>query len=138
MRIIAGRFKGNRLKVPRSDVRPTSDRLRGSLFSALGDKMLQGSLWLDAFAGTGAVGIEALSRGAEHVIFNDRDRIAYQVVRDNLERCGIEEGCTLVRKDVFVLLRTPSQSLQKTCQRSFSGPAIRFWSLPQVAIQNPA
>ena len=76
--------------------------------------MIQDSLWLDAFAGTGAVGIEALSRGAKHVIFNDRDHVACQVVRDNFERCGIEKGFTLVKKDVFVLLRNPPSDL---CRR---------------------
>jgi len=107
VRIIAGTFKGQKLSVPRRHIRPTSERLRGSLFSALGDEMLAGSIWLDAFAGTGAVGIEALSRGAKHVVFNDRDRSAYKAVEDNLNRCGVTTGFSVLRKDVFVLLRNP-------------------------------
>ena len=107
MRIIAGKFKGQRLSVPRSNVRPTSERLRGSLFNALGEKMLRSSFWLDAFSGSGAVGIEALSRGAEHVVFNDRDRLAHKVAVGNIERCGISEGFTMLQKDVFVLLMDP-------------------------------
>jgi len=111
MRIIAGRFKGQRLTVPREKVRPTSERLRGSLFNALGEKSLVDSLWLDAFAGSGAVGIEALSRGAQHVLLNDRDRFACQVIRVNLERCGISTGFSILQKDVFGLLRDPPSSL---------------------------
>ena len=113
MRIIAGEFKGQRLKVPRHNVRPTSDRLRESLFNALGEKMITDSLWLDAFAGSGAVGIEALSRGAKHVVFNDRDRVALKVTEENLELCGISTGFTMFRKDVFVLLRNPPDSISR-------------------------
>ena len=111
MRVIAGEYKGQRLSVPRRKVRPTSERLRGSLFSALDDKMLASSYWMDAFAGSGAVGIEALSRGAKHVVFNDRDRFACKVVEENLERCGISTDFTLIQKDVFVLLRNPPAKL---------------------------
>lgn len=107
MRVIAGKFKGRRLTVPRANVRPTSERLRGGLFNALGEKRIVDSLWLDAFAGSGAVGIEALSRGAGHVVFNDRDELALKVIGSNLESCGISAGLTVLRKDVFVLLRNP-------------------------------
>jgi len=110
MRIIAGEFKGQRLTVPRDKVRPTSERLRESLFNALGEELVMNSLWLDAFAGSGAVGIEALSRGAQHVLFNDRDRFAHEVIRSNLERCGVSTGFTVLQKDVFVLLRDPPAS----------------------------
>ena len=113
MRVIAGKFKGQKVSVPRRDVRPTSERLRGSLFSALSEKMLANSYWLDAFAGSGAVGIEALSRGAKHVVFNDRDRFACKAVEDNLEHCGIYKDFTLLRKDTFVLLRDPPAQLSR-------------------------
>jgi 16S rRNA (guanine966-N2)-methyltransferase len=109
MRIISGKYKGQRLLVPREGVRPTTDRLRGSLFSALGQDIVAGSRWVDAFAGSGAVGIEALSRGAEHVFFSDRNPGAVRILRTNLERCGIEQGASVVNKDVFVLLRKPSE-----------------------------
>lgn len=111
MRIIAGKLKGQELRVPRRGVRPTSERLRGSLFDALGEKVIRNSLWLDAFAGSGVVGIEALSRGAECIVFNDRDRYACNVVEDNLNQCGVSTGFFLFRKDVFVLLRDPPTAL---------------------------
>ena len=111
MRIISGRYKGKRLVVPRDGVRPTTDRLRGSLFSALGRDEVNGSRWVDAFAGSGSVGIEALSRGADHVFFSDRDPTAVRILKTNLERCGIESGFSVVKKDVFVLLRKPPLEL---------------------------
>jgi 16S rRNA (guanine966-N2)-methyltransferase len=107
MRIIAGSLKGKRLSVPRQNVRPTSERLRGGFFDALGEAMLMDSVWLDLFAGSGAVGIEALSRGAKHVVFNDRDRFSYKIIKENIERCGLTEGFSLYRKDAFVVLRDP-------------------------------
>ena len=80
MRIIAGSLKGRRLKVPDWDgVRPTSDKLRETLFNVLGPGV-QGARVLDGYAGTGAVGIEALSRGAAHVTFVDADRRATGLV----------------------------------------------------------
>ena len=73
MRIVAGQFKGRRLKTPTWDgLRPTSDRLRETLFNILGD-VVRGARALDGYAGTGAIGIEAVSRGAAHVTFVERD-----------------------------------------------------------------
>jgi 16S rRNA (guanine966-N2)-methyltransferase len=83
MRVIAGRFGGRRLLAPRGlTTRPTSDRVREALFSMLGD--IQGNVVLDLFAGTGALGIEALSRGAKRAVFVERDRAAVQSLRANL------------------------------------------------------
>jgi len=104
MRIISGKYGGRRLAAVRGDVRPTSDRLRETLFNVLPD--VDGSIWLDAFAGSGAVGIEALSRGARHVIFNDRSKDAIRMVKKNLELCGVEEGYVIREQDVFTLLRS--------------------------------
>jgi 16S rRNA (guanine966-N2)-methyltransferase len=91
MRVIAGRLGGRRLKAPhgRLTTRPTSDRVREALFSMLGD--LRGSVALDLFAGTGALGIEALSRGAERTVFVERDRTAVQALRANLAALGLAE-----------------------------------------------
>ena len=88
MRIIAGRWRGRRLKALRGrDVRPTSDRVRESWMAALGP-YLEGAAVLDLFAGSGALGFEALSRGAERVVFVERARNALKAIRDNAELLG--------------------------------------------------
>ncbi|WP_320669944.1 16S rRNA (guanine(966)-N(2))-methyltransferase RsmD [Patulibacter defluvii] len=90
MRVIGGRFGGRRLDAPPgTGTRPTADRVRESLFSILGP--LDGERVLDLFAGSGALGLEALSRGAEAVTFVERDRRAAAVLRDNLGRLGVGE-----------------------------------------------
>src|SRR6266705_1194768 len=96
MRIIAGKFRSRRLRsLPGLDIRPTSDRLRETLFNILtggNPAALEGSVWLDLFAGTGAVGIEALSRGAAMVYFVESSKPAAEVLRQNLQSLGIAEG----------------------------------------------
>lgn len=95
MRIIAGTAKRRRLFSPDwSGLRPTSDRLRGTLFDILGDR-IQGVRVLDGCAGTGAVGIEALSRGAEHVEFVERDARAVALIRRNVAQCELMSRCTI-------------------------------------------
>ena len=90
MRVVAGACGGRRLIAPRGDVtRPTSDRVREALFSVLGPSV-QGARVLDLFAGSGALGIEALSRGAAAAVFVDRAPRAIEVVRANLAGLGIE------------------------------------------------
>ncbi|MDQ3069930.1 MAG: 16S rRNA (guanine(966)-N(2))-methyltransferase RsmD [Acidobacteriota bacterium] len=100
MRVIAGRAKGRRLDSPTWDgLRPTSDRLRESLFNILAPR-IEGARVLDGYAGTGAVGIEALSRGAAHVTFIEKDDRALKLIRANLERAGMKPGenaCTIIR-----------------------------------------
>lgn len=104
MRVIAGRFRSRRLKsVPGLAVRPTPDRLRESLFSIIAPR-LPGALFLDAYAGNGAVGIEALSRGAKHVVFIERSPAAIGVLRQNLDSLGIEDEATVLRGNVLTLL----------------------------------
>jgi 16S rRNA (guanine966-N2)-methyltransferase len=96
MRVIAGRFGGRRLSAPRGrTTRPTSDRVREALFSMLGE--LDGIVALDLFAGTGALGIEALSRGAERVVFMERDASAVAALRANLAALGLSESEAMVR-----------------------------------------
>jgi 16S rRNA (guanine966-N2)-methyltransferase len=96
MRVIAGRFGGRRLKAPKGRVtRPTSDRVREALFSMLGE--MRGVVALDLFAGTGALGIEALSRGAERVVFVERDVAATAVLRANLAGLGLGQDEAEVR-----------------------------------------
>lgn len=106
MRIIAGRFKGRKLATVRGAIRPTPDRLRETLFDVLGTAVVD-SVWIDLFAGSGAVGIEALSRGARFVLFNDRERSALQLVEKNLRLCGIEGQYELSSRDGITLLRKP-------------------------------
>ena len=104
MRIIAGRLKGRRLKAPAwYGLRPTSDKLRETLFNILAPR-IEGARVLDGFAGTGAVGIEAISRGAVHVTFVEQDRRAIALIEENLTACGIEGGYTIHRGDAATVL----------------------------------
>ncbi|HTR38075.1 MAG TPA: 16S rRNA (guanine(966)-N(2))-methyltransferase RsmD [Bryobacteraceae bacterium] len=96
MRVIAGEFRSRRLKsVPGLETRPTPDRLREALFNVLAPR-IEGSVFLDAYAGTGAVGIEALSRGARRAIFVEKNRGAVDVIRQNVAALGLE-----ARAEVF-------------------------------------
>lgn len=99
MRIVAGAFKSRQLKAPTWDgLRPTSDRLRETLFNVLG-RSVAGARVLDGYAGTGAIGIEALSRGAAHVTFVERDPRAVRLIEDNLARVlpGAPERYAIIR-----------------------------------------
>jgi 16S rRNA (guanine966-N2)-methyltransferase len=113
MRVIAGRFGGRRLKAPRGrTTRPTSDRVREALFALLGE--LRGANVLDLFAGTGALGIEALSRGAATVVFVERDGRAARALRDNLEALEIQPGAAELRRgDVLGALRSARDRAEK-------------------------
>jgi 16S rRNA (guanine966-N2)-methyltransferase len=100
VRVIAGTLKGRRLKAPTWDgLRPTSDKLRETLFNILAPR-IAGARFLDGYAGTGAVGIEALSRGASAVTFVDSDRRAETLIAENLAHCGVEEGYAIIRATV--------------------------------------
>jgi 16S rRNA (guanine966-N2)-methyltransferase len=99
MRVIAGSARGTRLGRVPAGVRPVSDRVREGLFSSLGGR-LAGARGLDLYAGTGALGIEALSRGAEDAVFVDASPAAVTAVRDNLARTGLEDRATVHRSDV--------------------------------------
>ncbi len=105
MRIISGTLKGRRLKAPTWDgLRPTSDKLRETLFNIVAPT-IDGARVLDAYAGTGAVGIEALSRGAAHVTFVEQNPRATALIEANLALCGLERGYTIHRGDVASVLR---------------------------------
>jgi len=105
MRIIAGRFRGKKLRGPRgTGLRPTSDRLREALFNILGPH-LENLSFLDVFAGSGAVGIEAISRGALQVTFVESDRRACRLIEQNLELCKAQAGSRLLPLDAFRALR---------------------------------
>jgi 16S rRNA (guanine966-N2)-methyltransferase len=104
MRVISGKFRSRPLRSLRGmDVRPTSDRLRETLFNVLtagNPKALEGSIWLDLFAGTGAVGIEALSRGAKEVYFVEHSAPAADAIRGNLRGLGIANGFKVLQEDL--------------------------------------
>ena len=98
MRIIAGTLKGRRLDAPGwAGLRPTSDKLRETLFNVLAPR-IEGARLLDGYAGSGAVGLEALSRGADHVTFVERDPRAVRLIAANLERCGVGSGADRANK----------------------------------------
>ena len=102
--MIAGRYKGRRLKAPTWDgLRPTSDKLRETLFNILAPR-IEGARILDGYAGTGAVGIEALSRGAAHVTFVDQDRRATALIASNIAALGGGAVYTIETGDVATLL----------------------------------
>jgi 16S rRNA (guanine(966)-N(2))-methyltransferase RsmD len=97
MRVIAGSRKGRRLEAPSwNGLRPTSDKLRETLFNVLAPRIAAAS-FLDAYAGTGAVGIEALSRGAGFVTFVDTDRRAATLIETNLRRCAVSDRYAIIR-----------------------------------------
>ena len=96
MRVIAGTLKGRRLKSPSWDgLRPTSDKLRETLFNVLAPRVA-GARVVDGYAGTGALGIEAVSRGARSATFIDDDRRAQALIAENVASCGIENVCAII------------------------------------------
>jgi 16S rRNA (guanine966-N2)-methyltransferase len=110
LRIIGGKARGRRIKsVPGDTTRPITDKVRQALFNIIGPD-IQGAAVLDLFAGTGSVGIEALSRGAQYVCFIDLTRHAYTVIQDNLKSTGLQDRAEVIRSDAFTFLeRSPSQ-----------------------------
>jgi 16S rRNA (guanine966-N2)-methyltransferase len=121
MRVIAGELGGRRLKAPRGRVtRPTSDRVREALFAMLAD--VDGADVLDLFAGSGALGIEALSRGAERAVFVERDASVVQVLASNLQVLGIAAEAAQVRRaDALEALRS-ARSRKETYDLIFIDP----------------
>jgi 16S rRNA (guanine(966)-N(2))-methyltransferase RsmD len=104
MRVIAGEFRSRRLEsIPGDATRPTADRVREALFNILQTR-ISGASFVDAYAGTGAVGIEALSRGAAHAWFLERDRRALDAIRKNLASLGAERRATVLAGKVLVTL----------------------------------
>lgn len=103
MRVIAGKYRSRPLRSLRGmDIRPTSDKLRETLFNVLtagNPAALEGSVWLDVFAGTGAVGVEALSRGAKEVYFVEHSTAAADVIRGNLKSLAIEGGFKIQQEE---------------------------------------
>lgn len=108
MRVISGSAKGRKLAaVPGDSTRPITDRVKESLFNIIGPE-IQDSTFLDLFAGTGSVGIEALSRGAETVLFIDLNRRAVKTIRSNLDLTRLADGAQVIRGNAFSFLEGPS------------------------------
>lgn len=117
MRVIAGKYRSRRLRSLRGQaMRPTSDRLRETLFNILGPAVA-GALFVDLYAGTGAVGIEALSRGARAAIFVENHRPAVELIRDNLRALGIESGAEVLATDAV-------RGLQRLAARGLSADFV--------------
>ena len=105
IRVISGLAKGRKLHmVPGSGTRPISDRVKEALFNILGTNV-RGTQWLDLFAGTGSVGIEALSRGADRALFVDNSRKAIETIIKNLDHTRLSDGAEVIRQDAFEFIR---------------------------------
>lgn len=108
MRVIAGSAGGRKLRTLKgTETRPTSDRVREALFSSIG-KLVDGAKVLDLYAGSGALGIEALSRGASHATFVESNRAAVEVIESNLEELGLKPRADVIQIDAAVFVRRPS------------------------------
>jgi 16S rRNA (guanine966-N2)-methyltransferase len=105
MRIIAGKHRSIQLEAPQDNTRPTSDRLKESLFNSMFQQTFH-QVWLDLFAGSGAVGIEALSRGAQHVVFSDTFKEAITCIETNLAKIGESDYATVLHQDALTTLHT--------------------------------
>jgi 16S rRNA (guanine966-N2)-methyltransferase len=129
MRVIAGKFRSRRLRSSRGmDVRPTADKLRETLFNVLtagNPAALSGSVWLDLYAGTGAVGIEALSRSAEMVFFVESSPSAASLIEENLRSLELQTGFEILKQDVTRALRT-LEAKKVTADFVFVDPPYRL------------
>ena len=123
MRIIAGTYRSRKIDaVPGTGTRPTSDRLRETLFDVLAAAgTLEGAVWIDLYAGSGAVGIEALSRGAKHVYFVEKARRAVETIRANLKSLGIGTGFEVIDRHAEKGLHK-LETLGVTCDICFLDP----------------
>ena len=106
IRLISGKFGGRKIQAPdNSRTHPMSERVRNALFNSIGTE-IQGARVLDAFAGTGAVGLEALSRGANSVVFVEKDRVAQKVLLENVQLLGVENTTEIIRASLTSWLST--------------------------------
>lgn len=108
IRIISGRYGGRKIDAPsyeNSRTKPMGERIRNAMFNSIGSEIVDAKV-LDVFAGTGAVGLEALSRGASHVTFVERDRLAQKILAGNIEKMGVESQTSIIRTSVANWLTT--------------------------------
>lgn len=135
MRIVAGSRKGARIFAPKGlDTRPTADRVREAAFNLLGPGAAEDAKVLDLFAGSGAMGLEALSRGAAHVTFVENDREACRAINRNLDKLGLDEA-TVLCQDALTALRTDARQGTRYDLVLLDPPYKRFSSLQMAMIQ---
>jgi 16S rRNA (guanine966-N2)-methyltransferase len=126
MRVIAGKAKGRKLRsVPGDVARPITDRVKESLFNILGDEVID-ALFLDLFAGTGSVGIEALSRGARRAVLVERHRRAIETIKENLKITGLAAQAEVIRDDVFRFLAREPAIPPKVGEERGGAPKEKF------------
>ncbi len=139
LRVIAGQYRSRPLRSTRGmEIRPTADRLRETLFNVLtagNPAALEGSVWIDLYAGTGAVGIEALSRGAAQVYFVESSPVAVKVIRENLVSLQIAEGFEIVQNDALKVLRQ-MEAKEVTADFVFLDPPYRMEQAYQNALKS--
>ena len=112
MRIIGGEAKGRRIVIPRG-IRPTQDKIRATVFDVLGEEV-QGTKFLDLFAGSGSVGIEALSRGAKESVFVERSKRVREVLKESIRLSGYTDRAKIILKDALKFLETIKLSDHRT------------------------
>jgi 16S rRNA (guanine966-N2)-methyltransferase len=136
MRIIAGSRKGARIFAPKGkDTRPTADRVREAAFNLLGPGAAEDATVLDLFAGSGAMGLEALSRGAARATFVENDREACRAINRNLDKLGLE-GATVLCQDALAALRADARGGTRYDLVLVDPPYRRFSSLQNALIQH--
>ena len=119
MRVIAGKYKGRKLNSPEdSTVRPTTDKVKEALFSILTNE-IYGARVLDLFAGSGGLGIEALSRGASYCLFADSSRKSLALIHSNLEHCDVEEKTAVVAGDYAKILKNLARRIENGLEEPF-------------------
>jgi 16S rRNA (guanine966-N2)-methyltransferase len=136
VRIIAGSRKGARIFAPSSrETRPTGDRVREAAFNLIGPGRAEGASVLDLFAGSGAMGLEALSRGAAHATFVESDREACRTINRNLDKLGFE-GATVLCQDALTALRADARAGTRYDLVLVDPPYRRFSSLQNALIEH--
>ena len=129
LRVISGKYGGRNLDAPTgSRTHPMGERIRNAVFNSIGDELIDAEV-LDAFAGTGAIGFEALSRGAAHVTFVERDKVAQSVLRNNAKSLDVEQITTIVPSPVSSWLSTRED---KHFSIIFADPPYNNLQLPTV------
>jgi 16S rRNA (guanine966-N2)-methyltransferase len=128
MRVVAGELGGRRLVGPDgTSTRPTTDRVREAIFNSLGSAgLIEGALVADLYAGSGAVGIEALSRGADYCVFVERDRSALRALEQNIDTLGLRDRASVIAGDVLSVLGAIDADIV------FADPPYDFEDWPQL------
>lgn len=130
MRIIGGTFRGHRLRAPKGPTRPTADRTREAIFNLLQSRLaLHEARVLDLFAGSGALGLEALSRGAAEATFVEKAGAALGTIRKNAAALGVESRCTILRADA---LRWLERDVESRFDLVFADPPYALADLPRL------